>query len=152
MKKINFTVLSMLLAFAFVGTTASAAFVAVPGDLLRTADDATVVVVMDNNSRVPISADAFLVRYNNNFGLVKVVTLAERGSYNSGLQTINSASSLASGTLFIYEVDQPGIFLVEGGFKRLFSTYTGFENAGYSLKNVQWAGTYTSYPTGAPIQ
>jgi hypothetical protein len=152
MFKRNIIVVSMLLAFAFMGSTASAAYVAVPGDLLRTADDATVVVVMDNNSRVPVSADAFLVRYNNNFGLVKTVTLAERGNYNSDLQTINSMSSLASGTVFIYEVDQPGIFLIDNGFKRLFSTYTGFENAGYSLKNVQWAGTYTSYPTGTSIQ
>ncbi len=131
-------------------TTAGAAYTPVPGDLLRTPEDATVVLVLDNGVRTPISADAYAVRYNNNFSLVKTVTLAERGSYSG--DSLNAQLSLTHGSVFIYEVDEPGIFLVENGMKRLFSTWTGFEAGGHDLKNVQWVGQYTLYPTGAPVQ
>jgi hypothetical protein len=144
-------ILSTFLGLLFMGQSASAFYTAVPGNLLRTASDATVVLVMDDLSRVPVSAAAFAIRYNNNFGLVKTVTLAERGEFNSNL-VMNAASSLPSGTVFMYETDQPGIFLIENGYKRLYSTYSGFLNSGNSLSNVQWAGQYTLYPTGAPIQ
>jgi hypothetical protein len=67
-------VLGSLLSLVFMASTASAAYTAKAGDLLRTADDATVVLVMDNGSRIPVSAEGFAIRYNNNFGLVKTVT------------------------------------------------------------------------------
>lgn len=145
-------VLSMLLGLVFVGGSASASYTAKAGDLLRTADDATVVLVMDDGLRVPISADAYLVRYDNNFSLVKTVTLAERGSYNSDLLTLNSTISLPSGTVFMYNINTPGIFKIENGYKRLFSTLTGFMNGGNNLNAVQWVGGSTLYPTGSPLQ
>lgn len=141
--------LSMFLGLVLF-TTAGAAYTPVVGDLLRTPEDATVVLVLDNGVRTPISADAYKVRYNNNFSLVKTVTLSERGSYSG--DSLNAALSLTNGTLFIYDFNQPGIFIVENGFKRLFSTWTGFEAGGHNLNNVQWVGQYTLYPTGAPVQ
>ena len=144
-------ILSMLFALIAIAHSASADYTAKPGDLLRTDADQTVVLVMDNGSRVAISASAYAVRYNNNFGLVKVVTLAERGSYNSDY-ILNTESSLISGTVFMYDLNQPGIFRIENGYKRLFSTWTGFEAAGNNLKDVQWVGQYTMYPTGTPVQ
>jgi hypothetical protein len=143
--------LSLSLALFVVASNASASYIAQPGDLLRTMDDATVVLVMDNGSRMPISADGYALRYNNNFGLVKVVTAGERGSYSSDM-IINNATSLTSGTVFMYEVNQPGFFVIENGFKRMFSTWTGFEAAGHNLKDVEWIGLYTQYPTGTPVQ
>lgn len=142
-------VLSMCLGLVLF-TTASAAYTAVPGDLLRTAEDPTVVLVMDDLKRVPLSADAFAMRYGNNFGLVKYVTAAERGSYSG--DSLNSMTSLTNGTVFIYELDKPGIFLVQDGYKRLFSTWTGFEAMGNNFNDVVWVGTYTWYPTGSPVQ
>ena len=144
-------ILTLFLGLIAVAPVASAGYVASPGDLLRTAENPTVVLVMDNGNRIPISADGYAVRYNNNFGLVKVVTLAERGNYSSDF-IINSASSLASGTVFMYEINQPGIFQIENGYKRLFMTWTGFETAGNRLSDVEWIGLYTMYPTGVPIQ
>ena len=144
-------VLSLLFALTAVAHTAGAGYTAVPGDLLRTAEDQTVVLVMDNGSRMPISADGYALRYNNNFGLVKVVTLAERGAYNSDF-ILNPSSSLASGTVFMYEMNQPGIFLIENGYKRLFSTWNGFEAAGNNLSDIEWVGLYSLYPTGTPVQ
>jgi len=143
-------VLSMLLGLTVFVSGASAAYVAVPGDLLRTAEDQTVVLVLDNGVRTPISADAYAMRYNNDFSLVKTVTLAERGSYSG--DSLNSMSSLRSGTVFMYELDQPGIYLVDNGFKRLFMTWTGFEANGHNFNDVEWAGNYTLYPTGTPVQ
>jgi|SRR3989344_2437383 len=148
----NKLILATFLSLVLVGQTASAAFVAKPGDLLRTPEDATVVLVMDDGSRVPISSDAYSVRYNNNFDLVKTVTLTERGSYNSDLLTLNSMSSLTSDSIFQYDFNQPGIFLVQNGYKRLFTTFGGFLAAGYNLNNVQWVGQFTLYPTGASVQ
>ena len=142
----------MFLGFVVFVSHADAAYVAKPGDLLRTVNDPTVVLVMDDGTRVPLSADAYAVRYNNNFSLVKTVTEAERGTYDSMNITLNHLTSLAPSTVFIYEVDQPGIYKVENGFKRLFMTWSGFEAAGYSLNDVQWVGEYTWYPTGAPVQ
>jgi hypothetical protein len=52
----------------------------------------------------------------------------------------------------MYELDEPGIFVVENGFKRLFSSWTGFEAAGHNFNQIQWAGSYTLYPTGTPVQ
>lgn len=141
----------MLLGLVLAGS-ASAGYTAKAGDLLRTTDDATVVLVMDDGSRVPISADAYLVRYNNNFSLVKTVTLAERGSYNSDLLTLNTMTSLVSGTVFMYNINTPGIFKIENGYKRLFSTLSGFMNGGNNLNDVQWVGGSTLYPTGASLQ
>jgi len=143
-------VLSMLMSMTMFVSGASAAYMAVPGDLLRTADDATVVLVMDNLQRVPISADGFAKRYNNDFSRVKVVTLAERGSFSG--DALNHLTSLTSGTVFMYELNQPGIYLVDNGFKRLFMTWTGFEANGHNFNDVIWVGDYTMYPTGAPVQ
>lgn len=141
----------MLFALIAVAHSAGAAYTAKPGDLLRTASDQTVVLVMDNGTRMTISADGYAVRYNNNFGLIKVVTLAERGTYNSDF-ILNPSSSLTSGTVFMYEMNQPGIFLIENGYKRLFSTWNGFEAAGHKLSDVEWVGQYTLYPTGTPVK
>ena len=146
-------IITAVLGLAVFAQSASASYIAKPGDLLRTADDATVVLVMDDMTRLPIAADAFKVRYNNNFALIKTVTTAERGTYNSnGALTLGSLNSLPSGTVFLYDNNQPGIFVVDNGFKRLFSTLSGFQAGGYNLNNVQWVGQYTLYPTGVSVQ
>jgi hypothetical protein len=145
-------VVAMLLGVVFVAHSASAAFVAKPGDLLRTASDQTVVLVMDNGTRIPVSADGFALRYNNNFGLVKTVTDAERGDYTGNALTLSASNSLAPGSVFLYNTNQPGIYIIQDGQKRLFSTLAGFNAGGNNLNLVQWAGQFTEYPTGVPIQ
>lgn len=142
-------VLSAFMGLMLVSTAGAQSYVAKPGDLLRTADDATVVLVLDNGNRVPISADGYAKRYNNDFSLVKTVTASERGSYSG--DALNSLTSLHSGQVFMYELDEPGIFIVDNGFKRLFSSWTGFEAMGHSFDDIIWVGSYTLYPTGTPV-
>jgi len=142
-------VLSAFIGLMVASSVSAQSYVAKPGDLLRTADDATVVLVLDNGTRVPVSADAYAMRYHNDFSLVKTVTASERGSYSG--DSLNSMTSLHSGEVFIYELDQPGIFIVENGFKRLFSSWTGFEAMGNSFNDIVWVGSFTQYPTGAPV-
>lgn len=148
---------SLTLAVVFFGLMifaqdASAFYTAVPGDLLRTASDATVVVVMDDLTRVPISADAYAMRYNNNFSLIKRVTTEERGSYNSSTLTINAMMSLPNGTVYMHNFSKNGIYVIDNGFKRLFTTWSGFEGSGHDFNDVEWVGPYTVYPTGPPVQ
>ena len=142
--------LSLSLGLVFVSNVASAGYTAVRGDLLRTADDATVVLVLDDNSRIPVSAEGFALRYNNNFGLVKTVTATERGTYDSNL-VLGRMNSLANGTVFMYDLNQPGIYKIDNGFKRLFMTWSGFLSDGQNLNNVQWVGSHALYPTGSPV-
>ena len=144
---LGFSVFFGLVLFAH----SASAYTPQTGDLLRTADDATIVLVMDDGRRLPVSAEGYAIRYQNNFGLVKTVTSAERGSYSSNL-VLGKENSIPSGSVFMYDFNQPGIYLVQNGFKRLFSTYGGFLAGGYDLNNVQWIGQYTEYPTGAPVQ
>lgn len=148
---------SLVLAVMFFGfmvfaPNAGAYYTAVPGDLLRTANDATVVLVMDDGTRVPLAAEAFAVRYGNNFSLVKVVTTEERGAYNSDTLTLNALTSLPNGTVFMHNFNMPGIYVIDNGIKRLFTTWTGFESLGYDMNDVQWVGQHTVYPTGTPVQ
>jgi hypothetical protein len=91
------------------------------------------------------------MRYSNNFSLVKIVTTEERGAYNGDMLTLNTMTSLPNGTVFMHNFNQPGIYVIDNGVKRLFTTWTGFEALGYDLNDVQWVGQHTLYPTGNPI-
>lgn len=141
-----FTMAAML----FTGYSAGAGYTPVPGDVIKVESNATVYVVDDSGQRIPLSAAAYQVRYNNNFSLIKIVTEAEMGARTENI--LNVQSSVSNGTLIMYETEQPGIFIVENGYKRVFSTWQGFTAKGYELSQVTWIGLYTKYPTGVPVQ
>lgn len=150
--KIKLLSVGVILFAAFLIThKADAAYTPQPGDLVRTEQNPTVFLIDDQNTRIPLSADAYKTRYNNDFSLIKFVTAAELGSW-SDLFTLNQKSSVANGTLIIYQTDKPTIYLVENGFKRPIATYQKFLSLGYGMDKVQWVGEYTIIPTGAPIQ
>lgn len=149
--KLKASILLASVALLLVSGMASAAYTPVPGDLIKVETSPTVYLVDDAGQRIALSASAYEVRYNNNFSLVKTVTEAEMGTRNTNL-LLNRETSVPNGTLIIYETDQPGIFLVENGYKRVFSTWQGFTAMGYDFNDVTWVGRYTMYPTGTPIQ
>ena len=144
---IVFTIITLL----FVGFSANAAYTPKPGDVIKVESSATVYLVDDGGQRIPLSASAFEVRYNNNFSVVKTVTEAEMGVRSDNL-ILNRETSEPNGTLIMYQTEQPGIFLIENGYKRVFSTWEGFTARGYTFSQVTWVGAYTVFPTGVPIQ
>jgi hypothetical protein len=150
--KIKLLSVGVVLVAAFLIThKAGAAYTPQPGDVVRTAENSTVFLIDDQNTRIPLSADAYAMRYNNDFSLVKIVTAAELGNW-SNVFTLNQKSSVPNGTLIIYKTDKPTIYLVENGFKRPIATYQKFLSLGYSMGTVQWVGQHSVFPTGAPIQ
>jgi len=129
---------------------AQAAYVAKAGDLIKVAGGSnTVYLVDDIGQRIPLSAEAYRIRYNNDFSLVQSLTEEEvAGRTNHFL--INETLSHKEGTLIKYW-NSPTIYLLEDGFKRGFTSWDSFEDAGYKLSNVQLVGEYEIYPTGLII-
>jgi len=129
----------MMLFFLFGPKFAHAqTYVPKVGDLIRTVSDPTVFLVDDQLNRIPVSADAYKIRYNNNFSLVKFVDPSQIGFFNpsGGLDSL---------------VADPNIYLLQNGFKRPFATFEAFVRSGLSNKPVRWVGTYDDYPTGSII-
>lgn len=121
------------------------------GDLIKTKTNPTVFLVDDQLTRWPVSAQAYAVRYNNNFTLVKIVADNEIGTFDP-TSGINSTQAEADGSLIIYTTDRPTIYLLQNGFKRPFATWDSFTSRGYSTSKLIWVGTYDIYPTGSIIK
>jgi hypothetical protein len=141
----------MMLFFLFGPKFAHAqTYVPKVGDLIRTVSDPTVFLVDDQLNRIPVSADAYKIRYNNNFSLVKFVDPSQIGFFNpSG--GLDSLVADPNGSLIIYTTNNPTIYLLQNGFKRPFATFEAFVRSGLSNKPVRWVGTYDDYPTGSII-
>lgn len=150
--KIKLLSVAVILFAAFImADKAEAAYTPQPGDVVKTAANPTVFLIDDSLARIPLSADAYAVRYNNDFSIIKVVTVAELGNWSDSF-TLNEMSSAKSGSLIIYQTDRPTIYLVENGYKRPIATYEKFLAQGYKVSDVQWVAQYAIFPTGAPIQ
>jgi hypothetical protein len=150
--KIKLLSVGVIIFAAFLITQkADAAYTPQPGDVVRTEANPTVFLIDDQKARIPLSADAYQVRYNNDFSLIKFVTAEELGNW-SDIFTLNKKSSVPNGSLIIYHTDKPTIYLVENGFKRPIATYQKFLSLGYSMDSVEWVGQHSVFPTGEPIQ
>jgi hypothetical protein len=131
-------------------TNASAAYIPVKGDLIKTAKSNTVYLVDDIGQRIPLSAGAFETRYNNNFGLIKTLTDTEVGGFTTHF-IINSEQSHSSGSVVMYW-QNPTIYLIENGYKRGFATWEAFSASGKSSADVHLVGEFEIYPTGQVIK
>lgn len=152
LNKLGFALVAVML-FELVSLTqtptAQAVYTAKPGDVIKVATGKTVYYVDDQLQRIPLSADGFTTRYNNNFAVVKNVTEAEVGSFNNGL-ILNRELSKPNGALIIYELGKT-VYLLENGVKRPFTSWEAFAKRGYKANQIHWVGTYQIYATGAPI-
>lgn len=119
--------------------TVHAAYVAKPGDLLKTQTGHTVYLVDDNFQRIPMTAEAYKIRYNNDFSKVLIVDVLEIGSFATYLR-IGQTNSHPDGTLIVYSLDNPEVFVLNHGFKKSLGLRT-------DLTGVAWVGTYEIYPT-----
>ena len=117
----------------------AAEYIPKAGDLIKTKTNATVFLVDDQLTRTPISREAYIVRYGNNWSLVRVVEDAQIGSYDF-TGTINTLMSHTSGTLVVYTLDNPEVFVLDHGFKKSLGHRT-------DLTGVAWIGTFEIYPT-----
>jgi hypothetical protein len=150
MKKAIFLA-SLVLGFWLLSASdAQAAYSPIVGDLIRTNTNPTVYLVADDLVRIPLSAEAYAIRYGNNFFLVKYVDGAVIGNVPNHI-ALNAQTSKPNGTLIMYTTDKPTIYMVENGFKRPFASWDAFTSRGYSLYQVEWVGTYTTYATGQMI-
>ena len=150
--KLGFALIAVMLfeAVSLIQTpTAQAAYVAKPGDVIKVKTGRTVYYVDDQLQRIPLYADAFALRYNNDFSIVKNLTEAEVGGYNNEL-ILNRELSDAPGSLIMYNVDQT-VYLLENGVKRPFTSWDAFVKRGYASKQIKWVGFYHIYATGAPL-
>ncbi|MBI4363721.1 MAG: hypothetical protein HY545_02625 [Candidatus Doudnabacteria bacterium] len=151
-KKLTYALIALTLFEAVSLTqtqTAMAAYAVKPGDVIKANASATVYYVDDQLQRIPMYADAFAVRYNNDFSKVKNLTTAEVGSVNNDL-ILNREMSEAEGSLIMYDVGQT-VYLIENGMKRPFTSWQAFINRGYSGSQIKWVGTYHLYATGPVI-
>lgn len=121
------------------------------GDLIKTKTNPTVFLVDDQLTRWPVSAQAYAIRYHNNFTLIKIVADSQIGSFDP-TGGLNSTSAEPEGTLVMYTTNNPTVYLLQNGFKRPFATFDAFTKAGHSMNQVKWIGTYDVYPTGSVIE
>ncbi len=127
-------------AFLFSSHPVQAAeYVPKAGDLIKTQTNPTVFLVQDNLVRTALSREAYVVRYGNVWSLIKVVADNQIGSfdYSGG---INTEMSHQSGTLVVYTLDNPEVFVLDHGFKKSLGHRA-------DLTGVTWIGTYEMYPT-----
>ncbi len=126
-------------SFLFSAHSAHAAYTPKPGDLIKTQTKATVYLVEDNLQRVIVTALAYQIRYHNDFSLVKIVTPLELASFANGIY-IGGQESHPDGTLIVYSLDNPEVFVLDHGFKKSLGHRT-------DLSGVIWVGFYENYPT-----
>jgi len=135
----------------FFAQSAHAASTPKPGDLIKTKTNATVFLVDDSLNRTALTREAYVVRYGNNWSLIKVVVDSQIGAYDY-TGAINTTSSHASGSVIIYRTDKPEIYLLENGFKRPFVSWDAYLHSAYANQPINWVGTYEVYPTGSVIK
>ncbi|OGE89760.1 MAG: hypothetical protein A3J07_04490 [Candidatus Doudnabacteria bacterium RIFCSPLOWO2_02_FULL_49_13] len=124
----------------FTASHASAAeYTPKAGDLIKTQTNATVFLVEDNLQRVPLSREAYVVRYGSDWSLIRTVADNQIGNYDY-TGTINALSSHKTGTLVVYSLDNPEVFMLDHGFKKSLGHRT-------DLSGVEWIGTYEVYPS-----
>lgn len=109
------------------------------GDLIKTQTNSTVFLVDDQLTRVPLSREAYVVRYGNDWSLIRVVEDSQIGNYDY-TGTINANMSHKTGTLVAYTLDNPEVFVLEQGFKKSLGHRT-------DLSGIEWIGTYEIYPS-----
>lgn len=131
-----------IVAGAFLFSTHSvqaAGYIPKAGDVIKTQTNATVFLVQDNLVRTALSREAYVVRYGNVWSLIKVVADNQIGSFDS-TGGINTEMSHQSGTLVVYALDNPEVFVLDHGFKKSLGHRT-------DLTGVSWIGTYEIYPS-----
>ena len=151
-KKLAFALIA-LVAFEAVSLTqiqtVQAAYEAKPGDVIKVTTGKTVYYVDDGLQRIPLSAEGFAIRYNNNFSVVKNLTEAEVKSFNNSM-ILNRETSSSNGSLIMYDIGQT-VYLLENGMKRPFSSWEALTKRGYEASQIQWVGTYEIYATGPSL-
>lgn len=124
----------------FTAHSAKAAdYVPRKGDIIKTKTNATVFLIDDLFNRIPLSREGYIARYGNDWSLIKVVGDDQIGSFDS-TSGINALSSHKTGTLIVYSLNNPEVFVLEKGFKKSLGHRT-------DLAGVQWIGTYEIYPS-----
>lgn len=151
-KKLAFALVALIIFEAITLTqtqTAQAAYTPKPGDVIKVSGTSIVYYVNDQLQRLPMYADAFEVRYNNNFFVVKNLTQAEVGEMSGNL-ILNRELSDAEGSVIMYDVGKT-VYLIENGMKRPFTSWQAFASRGYKANQIKWVGAYHIYATGANL-
>ncbi len=148
-KKISVLVLVLLGLQLITASQTQAAYTPKAGDLIKVKGGNTVFLVDDVWQRIPLNAEAFAIRYNNQFSKVLELTEVEvGGKVDSWI--INGEASHADGTIIKYWNDST-IYLLNGGFKHGFASWEAFTASGHNIADLELVGDYEVYPTGATI-
>jgi hypothetical protein len=136
----------LVFALQLISVSGAKAYIPKSGDVIKVDASPAVFLVDDAGQRIPLSSQAFAIRYNNNFDLIRTVTEAEWGGYTTNF-IINETQSRPNGSLIMYWQD-PTIYLIENGYKRGFATWEAFSSRGYDVAQIHVVGQFELYPTG----